>query len=178
MTDTVLDQLATLAEVSITLAGFASLLAVLRRAPGVSWNAFEVLSLRELILPSLAVFFLALVPPPLVSIGADPGAVFSVCSGVLAFGLVAGGVNQARVDRRAKRAGLVEPTSFMVPVQSSLYAVVVAMAIATASGFFGERTPGLYVLTLVATLLISVVAFLWFMATGLKEPSDEGEPPR
>ncbi len=74
--------LQTLAEVSITLAGFSALISVFRQRAGSAWRPEGLMAMRGVIELSLIPVLFALLPFPLFYSGLTESAVWRVCSGL------------------------------------------------------------------------------------------------
>ena len=72
--------LQTLAEVSITLAGFSALISVFRQRAGSAWRPEGLMAMRGVIELSLLPVLFALLPFPLFYSGLTESAVWRVCS--------------------------------------------------------------------------------------------------
>ncbi len=84
------DFLLTLAEVSITFAGFAALLAVFRRL-GSAWAPVEIMGLWYMVAATVGALFFSLLPFLLFFFGLGEPAIWSVCCALLALFMVGEG---------------------------------------------------------------------------------------
>lgn len=165
------DYLLTVAEISVTFAGLAAIVTVLRGPRRRAWSPREMVGLWGLLGPSLAVFVLALMPGPLLSIGMEPGEVWRVLSGALAVGWLLAGGKAIRALRRATSRGYPDPTPFSNPLLILLGSAGFAVAAVNLSGFFGTPAASLFMLGLLASLAFSVVVFAAFLYTSTSTSS-------
>jgi hypothetical protein len=153
--------LQTLAEVSIALAGFASLLVVLRRGGSASLSEGEGADLFVVVGGSLMVLLFSLLPLPLGHLGLSGPLLWGISSALLSIGLALGYLAILRQRSRLLAAG-VQP---LFPRLSG-FAVhaplpVVALLILNATGMLLGRGPGLYILSLILVLALSALPLLF-----------------
>jgi hypothetical protein len=158
--------LQTLAEVAIALAGFGSLLVVLRRAPDTPWSEGEGADLLIVVGGSLLVLLFALLPLPLAALRLSEPTVWSLSSALLAASLaLAYGLVRAR-RRRLLRAGALPSFPALSGALAQLPLALGAALLANVAAALVVPGAGLYLLALVLTLaasafpLISLVARL------------------
>jgi hypothetical protein len=156
--------LETLAEVAIALAGFGSLLVVLRRAPESPWAPGEGTDLFVVVGGSLLVLFFALAPLPLFHLGLTESWAWRLSSVLLALALVAAYmvVRQRRV--RLAREGIRSTLPRLSAVLAQLPLLLAAVLALNAASVLPPPGAGGYLLALVLLLagsafpLISLVA--------------------
>lgn len=151
--------LQTLAEVSVALAGFASLLVVLRRGPVDTRSPGRGLDLFVVVGGNLLVLMACLLPMALHHLGASDALVWRGASGVLAASLLGGYVAVLRRRARLLRAGLdsLFPRTSRVAGQAPL--LLVALLVADAAGAI-PGAAGAYILALVLLLALSALPLL------------------
>jgi len=175
------DSLQTLAEVSVALAGFGSLLVVLRRDPNKSWAEGEALDLFVVVGGNLLVLFFSLLPLPMFYFGLSEAAVWRPSS--MAFGLVLALAYWAVLERRRQllRAGASPAFPRLSRALTQLPLVLVAILALNAAGILGGGV-GAYLLVLVLLLtassspLLSLVVLLGTGADRDDGPPSEGPP--
>jgi hypothetical protein len=153
--------LQTLAEVSVALAGFASLLVVLRRGSAASVSEGEGADLFVVVGGNLLVLVFSLLPLPLHHLGASDASTWRISSALLAAALLLGYV--AILQRRAAllRAGIQPsfPRLSRISVQTPL--IVVALLIFNSTGLFGGPGAGAYLLALLLLLSLSALPLVF-----------------
>ena len=156
--------LETLAEVAIALAGFGSLLVVLRRAPESPWQAGEGTDLFIVVGGSLLVLFFALAPLPLFHLGLSEPGVWRLSSALLALGLVAAYVVVLRRRTRLLREGIRPTLPGLSSALAQLPLLLAALLALNAASVLPAPGAGGYLLALVLLLagsafpLVSMVA--------------------
>lgn len=155
--------LQTLAEVSVALAGFASLLVVLRRGSATAVSGGEGADLFVVVGGNLLVLVFSLLPLPLHLLGTPEPSTWRIASGLLAPALFLGYV--AVIRRRAELLGAGIKPSFprvsRVSVQTPL--IVVAFLALNAAGLFGDRGAGAYLLALLLLLSLSALPLVFLV---------------
>jgi hypothetical protein len=154
-----LDLLPTLAEVSVTLAGFSALLVVIRRGES-KWLPSEVVALYVMVGNSLAALLFSLLPLPLVYMGIPRAIVWSLCSVLLAVFILFTGWAIPRLARQRGATPRVQITRRVIPPAS--YTVVLALGL-SALGPVSIRA-GVFVFGVIFLLLLAVVPLVIFLA--------------
>jgi len=144
--------LQTLAQVAIALAGFGSLLVVLRRDPTSSWSAGESGDLLVVVGGSLLVLFFSLLPLPVFYLGPSEAAVWRLSSALLAVALAITYWVVLRRRRQLHRAGLRPSFPKISRAIAQLPLVLVVVLAANAANAFGSAGAGTYLLALVLML--------------------------
>ncbi|NNL67249.1 MAG: hypothetical protein HKP30_13460 [Myxococcales bacterium] len=156
------DYLLTLAELSVTFAGLAAIVTVLRSPRIRVWSPREMVGLWGLLAPCLAVFMLTLVPAPLLSMGVSAGAVWRGASAVIAVGWLLGGGKAVLVLRRAAARGYPDPTPFSNPLLLLLGGASCVVGAVNAVGLV-EAQLEFFILSLLSSLAFSVAIFATFL---------------
>ena len=153
--------LQTFAEVSIALAGFASLLVVLRRGPSHSLSEGEGADLFVVVGGGLLVLVFSLLPLPLHHLGLSNASVWGISSVSFAVGLVLGYTAILRRRSHLLRSGIqpLFPQLSRASVHSPL--VVVALLLLSAADVLVPRGPGPYLLSLLLLLALSALPLLF-----------------
>ena len=149
--------LQTLAEVSIALAGFGSLLVVLRRSPSSSWSESEGVDLLVVVGGGLLVLFFALSPLSFFHLGLSDPALWSLSSSLLAFALILAYLVVLQRRRRLLRAGFQPSYPRLSRVLVQLPLVLAAILVLNATDLLIPRGVGAYLLAL--DLLLAASAF-------------------
>jgi hypothetical protein len=162
--------LQTLAEVSVTLAGFASLLVVLRRGSATSVSPGEGADLFVVVGGNLLVLLFSLVPLPLHYLGVSESAVWRSSSGVFAGTLVLGYLAILRMRASLLASGIESyfPRSSRVTAHTPL--IVVTLLVANSVGLFGDSSVGAYLLALVLLVLLSSLPLLFVVIDLARAP--------
>jgi len=169
--------LETLAQVSVTLAGFSGLVAVFRSGSASSphtWLPREQLIFWLLVVSSFSALFFSLLPLALVAFALAEEVVWRGSSLALVAVLATAVVSAVRADRRLTREGhpSVIPGVWAVGVPVS--AVIAGLELANGLGLFASRSFGVYLL---GPLLLLGMACLMFVAF-LLYPSRRNGPGR
>jgi hypothetical protein len=168
--------LQTLAEVSVALAGFASLLLVLRRGSAASVSQGEGADLFVVVGGNLLVLLFSLIPIPLFYFGVSESAVWRSASGLFAGALVLGYLAILRVRASLLASGVESlfPRVSRVTVHTPL--IVVTLLVVSSLGLFGSSVVGAYLLALVLLVLLSSLPLLFLvveLATAPRPKFDE-----
>ena len=157
------DSLQTLAEVSVALAGFSSLLVVLRRAPSTPWSPGEGSDLFIVVGGSLMVLVFALLPLPVHHFGASDATVWTVSSAALATGILLAYAAVMHRRRQLLRAGITpdHPHVARVAVQAPL--ALVAILALSAADLLVPRGPGPYLLVLILFLALASLPLIFLV---------------
>jgi hypothetical protein len=149
--------LETLAEVAIALAGFGSLLVVLRRSPTSPWSEGEGADLLIVVGGSLLVLFFSLLPLPLYHLGLPAERAWRASSLLFALALLAAYAVVFRRRRMLLRQGIRASFPRLSGVLAQLPLLLVAgLGLQGFAGLAGAGV-GLYLLALV--LLLAGAAF-------------------
>ena len=139
-----------IAQLAVTIAGFAGVVAVFRQGPG--WTALQALRLRVLVQASLGVMFMGLVPSVLRSAFADDGLAIRWASGIAAVWMALTLVQLQRQIRATDALPLMSRTNVI-----SLAPPIFALALFAFNVFAVDGTR--YVAGLLLVLLSAAVAF-------------------
>ena len=164
--------LQTLAEVSVTLAGFSSLLVVLRRGPVGALSEGEGTDLFVVVGGNLLVLVYSLLPLSLHYLGASESATWRIASALLAVALLLGYLAILRLYARFLRAGTqpsfprISRVAVHTPIILLIFLLIICM------GLFGHRSSGAYLLALLLLLSVSSLPLLFVvieLATSSRE---------
>ena len=147
------DTLATIAEVSVALAGFTGVVAVLGRRSSGGWSREELLQLRALVETSLTAFFVSFVPGIVNSTVDTEVAVWRWSNGALAIAHLA---NLASFFLRTTRGAT--PTADQ-RISGAFGAVFVLLHLAAALGLVTWAAP-LFVVGLLGLLFVAAQNFV------------------
>jgi hypothetical protein len=149
------NSLQTLAEVSVALAGFASLLVVLRRGSPTSVSEGEGADLFVVVGGNLLVLLFSLLPLSLHHLGVSDPSTWRISSVLLAVALLFGYVVVLRRRAQLLRTDIQPsfPRVSRIAVQTPL--IVVALLVLNATGLFGGPDLGQYLLCLILFLALS-----------------------
>ena len=152
--------LQTLAEVSVALAGFSSLLVVLRRGPAGALSEGEGTDLFVVVGGNLLVLVYSLLPLSLHYLGASESSTWRIASALLAAALLLGYVAIVRLYAGLLRSGTQGsfPRVSRMAVHTPIIVVIFLIVICT--GLFGDRTAGAYLLALLLLLSVSSLPLL------------------
>ncbi len=164
--------LQTLAEVSVALAGFSSLLVVLRRGPAGALSEGEGTDLFVVVGGNLLVLVYSLLPLSLHYLGASESSTWRIASALLAAALLLGYVAILRLYAGLLGAGTQPsfPRLSRIAVHTPIIVVIFLAIICT--GLFGDRTSGAYLLALLLLLSASSLPLLFVvveLATSSRE---------
>jgi hypothetical protein len=152
-----IDSLHTLAEVSVALAGFASLLLVLRRDPSTSLSEGEGADLFVVVGTSLLVGLFALLPPPLRELGLSEPSVWIASCLLLAASISGGYAVLVRRRWQLLQSGF-QPSHLRVSQVAIQLPWILVMALAlSALDLFVPRGAGAYVLILILLLTLGAL---------------------
>ena len=168
--------LQTLAEVAISLAGFGSLLVVLRRSPESPWSEGESADLLIVVGGSLLVLFFALLPLPLAELGLSADADWRASSALLALALLVAYALVWSRRRRLHRAGI-QSSSPRTAAALAQLPLGLAGALLVSAVVRMPAGAGLYLLALVLTLAASafpLVALVARLGIEKKSSDDDG----
>jgi hypothetical protein len=171
------DSLQTLAEVSIALAGFGSLLVVLRRDPSRSWSAAEGVDLLIVVGGSLLVLFFSLLPLPVFHLGSSEPAVWRLASALLGLALVLAWWALMQRRWRLLRAGLEPSFPNLSRALVQLPLVLAAVLALNAADVLGSGRAGAYLLALVLLLGASAFPLVALVIRLGDDLQDHDEPP-
>jgi hypothetical protein len=169
--------LQTLAQVSIALAGFGSLLVVLRRAPESAWSEGEGVDLLIVVGGSFLVLLFSLSPLSFVHLGLSEATVWRLSSVLLGLALIPCYVLVLRRRRRLLRAGIHPTFPNVSRVLAQLPLLLVAFLFTVGAGVLGSAALGGYLLALVLLLVGSAFPLI-ALVTRLGVDSAEREEER
>ncbi len=164
--------LQTLAEVSVALAGFASLLVVLRRGQAPPPPGGEGADLFVVVGGGLLVLLFSLLPLPLGHLLPSASSVWvfssALFSGCLLFGYLAILRRRSQLLRAGIRPSF--PRVSQVVVQAPL--VVIVLLVLNVVGVLVPQGPGVYILSLIFVLVLSAVPLLFAVIDLAAESSE------
>jgi hypothetical protein len=155
------DVLLTIAEISLTFAGFTSLIVVIRGPGRGQWRPIERIAMWLMVGWSLAALFFALLPVLLFHCGLPPALLWGLSSGALGlFILVFSSImlrraRTARAEPMLPRAG----RAFQVSVP-----LVVVVQLLAAVDLLLPRGPATYLIGVIALLAFAVFPFVAFLS--------------
>jgi hypothetical protein len=164
--------LQTLAEVSVALAGFSSLLVVLRRGPAGALSEGEGTDLFVVVGGNLLVLMYSLLPLSLHHLGASEPFTWRIASALLAAALLAGYVAILRLYSGLLGADTQSLFPRLARVAVHTPIIVVIFLVIICMGLFGNRASGAYLLALILLLSASSLPLL-FLVIGLATSSRE-----
>jgi hypothetical protein len=152
--------LQTLAEVSVALAGFSSLLVVLRRGPAGALSEGEGTDLFVVVGGNLLVVVYSLFPFSLHHLGVSEFSTWRIASALLAVALLLGYLAILRLYAGFRGAGSQPsfPRVSRIAVHTPIILLILLVIICT--GLFGDRTSGAYLLALLLLLSVSSIPLL------------------
>jgi len=158
------DDLSTIAEIAIALAGFSALVGMLGSRTGRSSPKLDAFRLQIMLEASLFVVALALLPVVLLHLGVVEEIAWRASAGIF---LAADAVTTVSIHVRAGNVSaeyLSADRLTSIVVQATGYAAdgVVALVLV---GIWSERAPGLYLLALYLNVLLSGLLFIRFAAS-------------
>ena len=162
--------LQTLAEVSVALAGFASLLVVLRSGSAAVVSQGEGADLFIVVGGNLLVLAFSLLPLPLHYLGASGASAWRISGALLAAALLLGYVAILRHRAELLRAGIRSPFPRIsrISVQSPL--IVVALLLVNSSGLLGSPGVGAYLLALILLMSLSALPLVFLVVALAASP--------
>jgi hypothetical protein len=155
------NSLQTLSEVSVALAGFASLLVVLRRRSPNSVSEGEGADLFVVVGGNLLVLLFSLLPPSLHHLGVSDPSTWRISSVLLGVSLLLGYLVVLRRRARLLRSGIRPsfPRVSQIAVQTPL--IVVALLVLNTTGLLGGPDVGKYLLCLILLLALSALPLVF-----------------
>lgn len=155
--------LQTLAEVSVALAGFASLLVVLRRGSAAAVSGGEGADLFVVVGGNLLVLLFSLLPLPLHLLGTSVAGTWRISSALLGVALLLGYLSLLRRRAALLRAGVQPsfPRISRVSVHSPV--VVIGLLVGNAVGLVGGPGAGAYLLALILLLSLSALPLVFLV---------------
>ena len=141
----------------MALAGFASLLVVLRRGPAASVSEGEGADLFVVVGGNLLVLLFSLLPLPLHHFGVSDVSIWKISGALLALALLLGYVAVLRRSAELERAGIQPsfPRTSRISMQIPL--IVVALLVANSTALFGSPGAGAFLLALFLLLSLSAI---------------------
>jgi hypothetical protein len=152
--------LQTLAEVSVALAGFSSLLVVLRRGAAGALSEGEGTDLFVVVGGNLLVLVFSLLPLSLHHLGASESSTWRIASALLAVALSLGYLATARLYAGLLGGG--DQPSFPRIARIAVHTpvVLVISLVIVCTGLFGDRASGAYLFVLLLLLSVSSLPLL------------------
>lgn len=163
---TAAENLALIAEISVAMAGFSSVVVAYGRRYEAGWSASDRIRLSILVGGSLAVLFLALLPGALRWLGVDDVLAWTLSSGVVAvYVLVHGAVVALRMRGQVGRSpGKLHPAIAAATIVAALAALVLQLL--NLAGRMGDPA-GAYIVGLELLLGAATLQFLRLVFTNL-----------
>lgn len=149
--------LMTMAEVSTAFAGFTGVVGVFGYRISQASPRRQVFLIGAMIGFSLIAAFFSFAPLILSGLGIPDSLVWRIASGTLALAITAWTLFGAREARRLMAIGEEQMPLLFRPVHGVVMLVLLAVLCGNATGFFGSRTPGVYIAGTFAPLLSSTL---------------------
>ena len=168
----------TLAEVSVTLAGFSGVVVVFRLRGIHAWSPTELRVLWLLIGDSFLVLFFALLPIPLMLASWSQEVLWGFCNALLGLWFIAVDLLVFRAERRDRAAGQHVTVPVITPILYALMFAALGVAIAlllSAWDYIVPRGQAIYVLGLIVLLAFAALEFMFFIGLMSRQGGEQGD---
>jgi hypothetical protein len=167
----------TLAEVSITLAGFSGVVVVFRLRGIHAWSPTELRIFWLLIGDSFFTLIFSLLPIPLALANWSHDTIWSLCNALLGSWFILGDLLALQGERKDRAARQLITVPVITPSLTAILIVALGMGIALWLSVWDlviPRGQAVYVLGLITLLAFAAVEFLFFIGLMSREGQEQG----